>query len=165
MTTRFEIERRPGAKSRDVRSLQRLVRWVPVRYLEFLQNTDGAYVWGGAVAVQGVGMADLSLFLTCREVVDAADTYPDCLMIAEDDAGNPFCIRSDETVVFVDHETQELFPVAGSFESFLAAIEPRRDVPTVRPPDSAIVTITRPEFFAGMGAGHVGGPRKRKRKR
>jgi hypothetical protein len=66
------------------------------------------------------------------------------LVFAEDSCGNYFTIRSDDSVWFLDHETDERTALAGNLRQFLEGLHKPEGV--TLPPHRVLKVWVRPDF-------------------
>lgn len=96
-------------------------------YCQFVQMFGGAYAGIAIHAfVNGTSVGNetiIELTVTARRLFNKAGMFPEinqCMVFADDGAGNPVAIGKEGEIVLFDYDTGEKKMLASSFEQFLS---------------------------------------------
>ena len=141
-------EARPGASEADLEALEKQVgRPLSEDYANWLRQHDGGIPSPNEFDVDGEALGSVDEYFGAREVIRHAQVFgskrlgPSTWPVAYSACGNLVCLRHDEhrwQVVFWDHETEGVTPIAICFSDFLDDVE-ELDLEAIRPDSDQVI--------------------------
>lgn len=119
-----------GEQLNDVEKRLRLR--LPDDYRRFLLESNGCVPESNIFYIEGENNSGVREFFSIDQAIDEKTAMedripPPALPIADDECGNLICLKYSNAgwcVVFWDHETEQVFELAESFDGFLQCLRP-----------------------------------------